>query len=1157
MHKNPLSTSSIPKLLIAHENLSAIKVGCCYTQPCPPGSGDAWLIANLSRQLNKPIVVFTDTTSQAQRLMEEIILFMPGGRIQQFLDWETLPYDSFSPHQDLVSKRLNTLYTLIQKNVDILIVAVTTVLYRLVPPEFIAAHTFFFQERDKIEETNLYEQLLLANYTRVTQVTAPGQFCIRGGLIDLFPMGSVNPYRIDLFGDEIESIRNFDIDTQCSSKEPIKRIRILPGREFPMEINTRNYFRSRFRKLFEGNPQKSIPYKSVSKGIPFPGIEYYLPLFFKKTSTLFNYLTPETVIVTVGNIEKAVKKFTQDTDNRYRFLSKDVERPVLPPCTLFLNWQELLNSLKSFARLALTTESAHPEFAQLPSVAIDRRNPNSILNLSSFIQKRKNRILFCADSAGRAEILAKLLANCGVASINLFESVHSFIQSDAELGITVAFLTTGFVVSHLSLAFITEKDLYPESNHTTQRNTKLQERTGNIESIIRDLSEIHTGDPIVHIQHGVGRYRGLKNIDMGEGEIEFLCIEYSNESLLYVPISQMYTITRYSGASLDNAPLHSLGSNQWEKARFKAIKQIHDAAAELLDLYAQRASREGFPFKLPSDDYAAFVEGFGFDETPDQSAAIDAVIKDMASKKPMDRLVCGEVGFGKTEVALRAAFLSVLNKKQVVLLCPTTLLVEQHARTFTSRFANWPVRLAEFSRFRSAKDITSTIRDIEQGKVDIIIGTHKILSKKIRFRCLGLLIIDEEHRFGVRQKEVLKAFKSEVDILALTATPIPRTLGLSLEGVRDFSVISTAPQKRLAIKTLVRREDNSVIREAILRELQRGGQTYFLHNEVETIHNRKAQLNVLVPEIRIAVAHGQMPERELEEVMKGYYQKRYDMLLCTTIIETGIDVPNANTILIHRADRFGLAQLHQLRGRVGRSYHQAYAYLLIPSEDNLNLDAKKRLEAIQAMEELGSGFYLAMHDLEIRGAGEILGESQSGNIQEIGFSMYNDMLKKTVTALQKGIRPHLETMFSPACEINVHAPALLPHCYCPDVQTRLSIYNRLACAIDQETLLSIREELVDRFGLLPSSVQTLVDVHKIRLLAQKLGIIKIDVSEKRLSVQFDKESTVSSERIIKTLQEYKNCKLADRGRILFEIPGTDELQSRLNRAEDILRLLGK
>ncbi|ANN77003.1 transcription-repair coupling factor [Bordetella flabilis] len=1145
------SSPTAPRVPSTSSTLAALKPGNRYSQPRPPGSGDAWLLADLARHAARPLLVLTADPLEAQRLTDEIHLFAPELRVRQLPDWETLPYDAFSPHHDLISERLKTLDALMHRAVDVLAVPVTTALYRLAPPAFMAAYTFSFKQRDKLDEAALRAQLTLANYSHVTQVTAPGEFCLRGGLIDLFPMGSPVPYRLDLFDNEIESIRAFDVDTQ-RSLYPVNQVQLLPGREFPMDEEARNRFRARFREVFEGDPSRAVPYRDIGTGIAFAGVEYYLPLFFEQTATLFDYLDASTLTVTVGDIEDAMRRFGQDTASRYGFLKSDRERPVLPPSALFLDGESLFGLLKDFERLALTSERTHPDIEPAPDVAVTRRADDPVSRLRAVVDGGKWRVLLCADSAGRRETLSQMLVEFDLAPDAEPASIEDFRGSTARLALLAAPLTSGFSLPSEGIAFITENDLYPGQGVVSRRGRREQERASNVEAMVRDLSELREGDPVVHAQHGIGRYHGLVNMDMGEGEMEFLHLEYGHGSTLYVPVSQLHVIARYSGADPESAPLHQLGSGQWDKARRKAARQVRDTAAELLDLYAKRAAREGYAFKLPLNDYEAFAEGFGFEETVDQAAAIHAVIQDMTSGKPMDRLVCGDVGFGKTEVALRAAFLAVANGKQVALLCPTTLLAEQHAQTFSDRFADWPVRVVELSRFRSAKEVTAAIKGIKEGSVDIVIGTHKLLSKEVQFKQLGLVIIDEEHRFGVRQKEGLKALRAEVDVLTLTATPIPRTLGMSLEGIRDFSVIATAPQKRLAIKTFVRREDGSTIREALLRELKRGGQAYFLHNEVETIHNRRARLEELVPEARIAVAHGQMGERELEQVMKGFYQQRFNVLLCTTIIETGIDVPTANTIVIHRADRFGLAQLHQLRGRVGRSHHQAYAYLLTPGEDAITSNAKKRLEAIQAMEELGSGFYLAMHDLEIRGTGEVLGESQSGNIQEVGFSMYTDMLNEAVRALKAGEEPDLEAPFGSACEVNLHAPALLPADYCADVHARLAVYKRLSHADGEDDLIRIQEELIDRFGKLPESAQTLLATHRLRLSAQPLGIVKIDASETQALVQFGPKPAVDPLRIIELVQKHRHIKLAGQDKLRVEIKG-QQVPARVDAVRAVLR----
>ncbi len=1144
--------------------LSSLKPGLRFAQPRPAGSGDAWLFTELAAASGKTLVILTAEPLEAQRLAEEIPIFAPSLRVRPLPDWETLPYDSFSPHQDLISERLRTLHALMLGEVDVLTVPITTALYRLAPPSFLAAYTFSFKQKDKLDEHALRTQLTLANYAHVSQVTAPGEFCVRGSLIDLFPMGSVVPYRIDLFDDEIESIRAFDIDTQ-RSLYPVNQVQLLPGREFPMDEAARNHFRAAFREVFEGDPSRALPYRDMGNGIPFAGVEYYLPLFFETTATLFDYLKTETIIVTLGDIEDAMRRFTQDTATRYNFLKSDRERPVLAPEALFLSSDALFEQLKTFPRLALTADAKHPDFDAAPDIGISRRAEDPLAKFRELLMRAESqggarkygniqRIILCTDSHGRRETIVQMLAEHGLSPDAQTESVANFLESDAHFGITVAPLATGFVVNTKGLLFLTENDLYPGHGGTARRGKRDQERASNVEAMVRDLSELREGDPVVHAQHGIGRYHGLVNLDMGEGEMEFLFLEYANKTTLYVPVSQLHVIARYSGTDSESAPLHLLGSGQWDKARRKAAQQVRDTAAELLDLYAKRAARQGFAFKLPLADYDLFAEGFGFDETADQAAAIQCVIEDMTSGRPMDRLVCGDVGFGKTEVALRAAFLAIANGKQVALLCPTTLLAEQHAQTFADRFADWPVKVVELSRFRSAKEVKTAIEGITDGTVDIVIGTHKILSKDVKFKRLGLVIIDEEHRFGVRQKEALKSLRAEVDVLTLTATPIPRTLGMSLEGIRDFSVIATAPQKRLAIKTFVRREDNSTMREALLRELKRGGQAYFLHNEVETIHNRRARLEELVPEARIAVAHGQMGERDLEQVMKGFYQKRFNVLLCTTIIETGIDVPSANTIIIHRADRFGLAQLHQLRGRVGRSHHQAYAYLMTPGEDAITKNAKKRLEAIQAMEELGSGFFLAMHDLEIRGTGEVLGESQSGNIQEIGFSMYNDMLNEAVRALKAGVEPDLDAPFSAGCEVNLHAPALLPADYCGDVHARLSIYKRLSNTTHDDDLIAIQEELIDRFGKLPEPTRTLISTHKLRLLGLPLGLQKIDASETQIVLHFKQNAPVDPLKLIELVQKQRHIRFSGQDKLRVEIKAAD-VAARFDATRTVLRAL--
>jgi transcription-repair coupling factor (superfamily II helicase) len=1113
------------------------------------------MLANAAQELHSTRRLLTVLCAQAldaQRLRDEIPFFAPELRVHLLPDWETLPYDQFSPHQDLVSERLATLHYVRSGQCDVLIVPVTTALYRLAPPSHLAGYTFFFHQGQRLDEGKLREQLTLAGYQHVAQVLSPGEYSVRGGLIDLFPMGSVLPYRLDLLSDEIESIRTFDVNTQ-RSLYPVRDVRLLPGREFPMDEAARTAFRGRWRERFEGDPSRSPIYRDIGNGIPSAGIEYYLPLFFEETATLAQFLPEDSVVAIAGDAEPAIRRFLDDAQQRFKFLSANRERPLLRPDEIFLNDEAFFVSLQDYGRIVISgTPSEKGPTYGTPMVAVDRRADDPLARFRAHLASTSRRTLVVAESAGRRETMLQYFHEYHLAP-SPFDSFAAFLAADAPFGLCVASLSSGFALNEPSVTVITETELYAEGGKR-RIGKRQQERVSNVEMMVRDLSELREGDPVVHAQHGIGRYRGLLNMDVGEGETEFLDLEYANETKLYVPVSQLHTISRYSGADPDEAPLHALGSGQWEKAKRKAAQQIRDTAAELLNIYARRAARQGHAFHYSLHDYEAFAATFGFEETADQAAAIVAVIEDMASGRPMDRLVCGDVGFGKTEVALRAAFVAVMGGKQVALLAPTTLLAEQHFQTFSDRFSDWPVRVAELSRFKSGKEVSAAIEGINAGTVDIVIGTHKLLSPQVRFSRLGLVIIDEEHRFGVRQKERMKELRAEVDVLTLTATPIPRTLGMSLEGIRDFSVIATAPQKRLAIKTFVRRETDGTMREAILRELKRGGQVYFLHNEVATIENRRAALQELVPEARVAVAHGQMDERDLEKVMREFYQQRHNLLLCTTIIETGIDVPTANTIVIHRADRFGLAQLHQLRGRVGRSHHQAYAYLMIHDEGALTRQAQLRLDAIQQMEELGSGFYLAMHDLEIRGAGEVLGENQSGNMQEIGFQLYSEMLNDAVRALKHGREPDLMQPLGVTTEINLHSPALLPQTYCGDVHERLSIYKRLASCASIDDLSELQEELIDRFGKLPEPAHALIETHRLRILARPLGIAKIDANAESVTFQFIPQPPIDSMKIIALVQSNRSMKLSgqDRLRLALDAP---ELGARIAAVRSTLHAL--
>jgi transcription-repair coupling factor (superfamily II helicase) len=1135
------------------------KSGTRFALPALHGSADAYALAQCALELKsqgRMLAVVVANASDGQRLLDEIPWFAEGQlRCHLLPDWETLPYDAFSPHQDLVSERLATLHEISSGQCDVMLVPATTALVRMAPPSFLAGYTFFFQQGETLDEARLKSQLTLAGYAHVAQVMSPGEYSVRGGLLDLFPMGSALPYRLDLFGDTIESIRTFDADTQ-RSLYPVKQVRLLPGREFPMDDAARTTFRSRWREQFEGDPSRSVVYKDISSGIASAGIEYYLPLFFEETATLFDYLPEGAALATVGDIDSAIQRFWTDTGSRYRFLKADRERPILAPEALFLSDQQFYTLAKPFGRLAIAGDASAPASelsAPVPNIAVNRHAEDPLTNLRAYLLQAGRRVMICAESNGRRETLQQYFTEFGLA-LTPVEGYAGFAASSAKLALGVAPLHAGFELStpDENLIFITETELYAGSGRRAGK--KKQEGVTQVESMVRDLSELKIGDPVVHINHGIGRYMGLTSMDLGEGETEFLHLEYAKDTKLYVPVSQLHVISRYSGASPEDAPLHTLGSGQWEKAKRKAAEQVRDTAAELLNLYARRALRQGHAFEYSAHDYERFADSFGFEETPDQAEAITNVIKDMTSGKPMDRLVCGDVGFGKTEVALRAAFIAVMGGKQVAILAPTTLLAEQHAQTFADRFADWPVRIAEMSRFRTGKEITQAIKGMADGTLDIVIGTHKLLSDDVKFTRLGLVIIDEEHRFGVRQKETLKALRAEVDVLTLTATPIPRTLGMALEGLRDFSVIATAPQKRLAIKTFVRSEGEAIIREACLRELKRGGQVYFLHNEVETIQNRMAMLTELLPEARIAVAHGQMHERDLEKVMRDFVAQRFNILLCTTIIETGIDVPTANTIIMHRADKFGLAQLHQLRGRVGRSHHQAYAYLLVNDVQGLTKQAQRRLDAIQQMEELGSGFYLAMHDLEIRGAGEVLGDSQSGEMTEIGFQLYSDMLNEAVRALKNGKEPDLAAPLSSTTEINLHVPALLPADFCGDVHERLSIYKRLANCETAGKIDDMQEEMIDRFGKLPDPVKALVETHRLRIAARTVGIVKIDAHGEAATLQFMPKPPIDPMRIIELIQKNRQIKLngQDKLKITAAMP---DLAARVAHIKNAIKQL--
>jgi len=1125
---------------------AAPKAGQRVSLPFLAGSADALVVTQLATP-GKLLAVVTASPLEAQRLAEEIGWFAPALRVHLLPDWETLPYDHFSPHQDLVSERLATLFAVTQGQCDVLIVAASTAATRLAPPAFLAAHSFFMKQKDRLDLDKFRARMTLAGYQHVTQVVAPGEYSVRGGLVDLFPMGSPLPYRIELFDDEVETLRSFDVDSQ-RTLYPVPEIRLLPAREMPAGEAGRTTFRQRFRDTFEGDASRIALYKDVSNGILPAGIEYYLPLFFDEKdagATLFDYLPSDATLLLHGDVAAALAEFWADLQSRHKLLGGDKSRPVLPPQALFLRDEAFFVAANRFPQYVVKV-GAGETATQLPPLAVDRKADDPVAALRAFLAATPQRVLLLAESPGRRETLNEYLAEHDLAAA-IVPDFAAFLSGEAKLSLTHAPVSGGF--KRDDFAVVTENELYAAT--ARPRHKRSDARRANLEGWLRDLSELKIGDPVVHESHGIGRYLGLVHMDLGSGEEEFLHLEYANEATLYVPVAQLEVISRYSGVDPEAVQLHTLGSGQWDKAKKKAAEQVRDTAAELLHLYAQRAARKGHEFSFKTHDLEAFAAGFGFEETPDQLAAIGAVISDMVSGKPMDRLVCGDVGFGKTEVAMRAAFVAVADGKQVAVLCPTTLLAEQHYQNFADRFADWPVKVAEISRFKSKQEQAEAVKQLAEGKIDILIGTHRLLQADVKFERLGLVIIDEEHRFGVRQKEALKALRAEVDVLTLTATPIPRTLGLSLEGLRDFSVIATPPQKRLAIKTFVHKWSTGLVREACLREFKRGGQVYFLHNEVDTIENMRERLEKLLPEARIVVGHGQLPERELERVMREFTQQKHNLLLCSTIIETGIDNPHANTIVIARADKFGVAQLHQLRGRVGRSHHQAYAYLLTDEHAKPSAQAQRRLDAIQAMEELGSGFFLAMHDLEIRGAGEVLGENQSGEIHEVGFALYSNMLNAAVRALKDGKQlPDLTQPLSVTAEINLRFPALLPDAYCPDVHERLTLYKRLANCDTEDELRALQEELVDRYGELPAQAQALVETHRLRLAGRPLGIAKLDAGANAIQLQFIPQPPINPLVIIQLIQNDRSFRLAGQDKLTWQ-KATATLRERVAAVKEL------
>lgn len=1120
-----------------------------------PGAALSLAIAEAASNAKRFTLLLTADSQSAERLQEELAFFAPELPVLHFPDWETLPYDLFSPHQDIVSQRIATLYQLPELSHGVLVVPITTALHRLAPKRFLLGSSLVLDVGQKLDVEQMRLRLEAAGYRCVDTVYEHGEFAVRGALIDLFPMGSALPYRIDLFDDEIETLRTFDPENQRSI-DKVESIRLLPAREFPLKKEAVTGFRARFRERFDVDFRRCPIYQDLSTGITPAGIEYYLPLFYEETATLFDYLPEDSQVFSLPGIEQAAEQFWNDVRNRYEERRVDPERPLLPPAELFMPVEDCFARLKLWPRVVASQQDVEPGIGRerfpaqaLPELAIESKASEPLGKLRQFLDGFPGRVLFTAESAGRREVLLELLARLKLRPQEV-EGWGGFLASEERLAIAIAPLDEGLLLDEVAL--VAESPLFGQ--RVMQRRRREKSRDGG-DNVIKNLTELREGAPVVHIDHGVGRYQGLVTLEIEGQAQEFLLLQYADEAKLYVPVASLHLIARYTGSDDALAPLHKLGSETWQKAKRKAAEQVRDVAAELLDIYARRAARQGYAFKDPQVDYETFAAGFPFEETPDQQAAIDAVREDLLSAKPMDRLVCGDVGFGKTEVAMRAAFIAVHGGKQVAVLVPTTLLAQQHYNSFRDRFADWPVRVEVMSRFKSAKEVQNAITELADGKIDILIGTHKLLQDDVKFSNLGLVIIDEEHRFGVRQKEQLKALRSEVDILTLTATPIPRTLNMSIAGMRDLSIIATPPARRLSVRTFVMEANNPTIKEALLRELLRGGQVYYLHNDVKTIEKCAADLQTLVPEARIAIGHGQMRERDLEQVMSDFYHKRFNVLVASTIIETGIDVPSANTIIIERADKFGLAQLHQLRGRVGRSHHQAYAYLLTPPRKAMTDDAQKRLEAIANAQDLGAGFVLATHDLEIRGAGELLGEGQSGQIQAVGFTLYMEMLERAVKAIRKGEQPNLEQPLGGGPEINLRLPALIPEDYLPDVHARLILYKRIANAADEDGLKELQVEMIDRFGLLPEPTKNLVRLTLLKLQAEKLGITKIDAGPQGGRIEFSADTSVDPMVLIKLIQSQPNrYKFEGATLFKFQVP-MERPEERFNTLEALLERL--
>lgn len=1116
-----------------------------------PGAGVSYAIAHAARTRDRFCLVISEDVQAAERITEELRFFLgTDAKVRLFPDWETLVYDSFSPHQDIISDRLTILNNLATADRGVLVVPAATAMHKLAPRAFTLGSSLVLTVGQQFDLDAMRQRLAASAYRCVETVVEHGEFAVRGAIMDVFPMGSDCPYRLDLNDDEIETLRTFDPETQLSI-EKVDNINLLPAREFPLTRDAINRFKDKWHQSFSSDARRCPVYQDVSQGLAPAGIEYYQPFFFDGLETLFDYL-PANSLTFVCDIDDTIRRFAGDAAARYENLRHDIERPILPPPELLLSPDEFLSLCNQQARIDLRTaaidRSDRLNFAPTPDISVNDRGREPLERLRTFKRETSARILIATESGGRREVVDDLLRKNGLEA-GVVRTWEEFVAGSADISLTVAPLERGMILPAAHIMLATEQQLFGE--HVLQRRRRDKQRDNAAELVIRSLNELREGSPVVHIDHGVGRYQGLVTLEIDGQENEFLCLAYQDEARLYVPVSSLHLISRYSGTEESLAPLHKLGGDTWEKAKRKAAEQVRDVAAELLDIYARREAKKGFAYPAPGEAFEQFEAAFPFEETPDQETAIERVVTDMMAPRAMDHLVCGDVGFGKTEVAMRAAFIAVQAGKQVAVLVPTTLLAQQHTDTFKDRFADWPVNIDSISRFRTKKEQQVILDKLTAGTLDIVIGTHALIQDGVSFKNLGLLIIDEEHRFGVRQKEKLKSLRAEVDILTLTATPIPRTLNMALSGMRDLTIIATPPAKRLSIKTFVRQRSDGLVKEAIQRELMRGGQVYYLHNEVKTIENTAQAIRDLVPEARVAVGHGQMRERALEQVMSDFYHKRSNVLVCTTIIETGIDIPNANTIIMDRADKFGLAQIHQLRGRVGRSHHQAYAWLLTPHRKVMTSDAVKRLDAISEAEDLGAGFILATHDMEIRGAGELLGDEQTGNMQTVGYTLFMEMLDRAVKAIKDGKTPNLDRPLKEGTEINLRMPALIPADYLPDVHNRLVLYKRISNAETDDRLRELQVEMIDRFGLLPAPTKTLFRITSLKLRAEQMGIKKVDAGAMGGKLEFDQDTPIDPGSIVELVQsEPHRYKLTAANQLTF----TENMENPETRFQKIERL---